>query len=245
MQKVTQPQPPATPAAMPGQQVRRSGLGDFPHPMRGRQDHGAEGGGRPIVQALPPVRDAEVGGGSQGLHARIDLLQMPTQALLPVIHAENQLRGGATVPVVPAPPALIVEEGVKDLVPVMILEGPQPDEAGGSLIQAIEALENEREPGWVQIPQGRARHSQMLGQPEKGPGTMKEVPTQPRRRGAPAPGPDELGQGVPMLGPGLFQRILPGSHQALGAAGQIFRQGPAEQGPAHQEFRGVVAEMLA
>ena len=186
-----------------------------------------------------------MGGGSQGLHARIDLLQMPTQALLPVIHAENQLRGGATVPVVPAPPALIVDEGVKDLVPVMILEGPQPDEAGGPLIQAIEALENEREPGWVKIPQGRARHPQMLGQPEEGPGAMKEVPTQPRRRGAPAPGPDELGQGVPMLGPGLFQRILPGSHQALGAAGQIFRQGPAEQGPAHQEFRGVVAEVLA
>ena len=49
MQKVTQPQPPTAPAAMPCQQVRRSGLGHFPYPMRGRQDHGAEGGGRLVV----------------------------------------------------------------------------------------------------------------------------------------------------------------------------------------------------
>ena len=64
MQEVPQPQPPAAPPAMTGQQVRRSGLGHFPHPMRGRQDHGAEGGGHRVVQALPPVGDAEVGGGS-------------------------------------------------------------------------------------------------------------------------------------------------------------------------------------
>ena len=123
MQEVTQAQPPGAPAAVAGHVGLLAGLGLLVDGMGGDHHHRAEGAGVGVIQALPPVGDAEVGRGAQGFDFRVHLLQVAAQPFLAVVHAADQLGARAAGTSGPATPALVGQQGGEDPIPVMVFVG--------------------------------------------------------------------------------------------------------------------------
>ncbi|KFB72382.1 MAG: hypothetical protein AW09_002430 [Candidatus Accumulibacter phosphatis] len=153
---------------MPPVRCLGAGRHGLAHAIRRAYDDRAQSRRELVVEALPEHRGAEETGCTEGLESRVDFFEVAATAFLAIVHAENPLRLGFAGQRRCA--AMIGEQGCKDLLPIVVFVGQQPDQAALVASQGIGAAKQGIHPGSAKLAQLATSPPQSLCQDEQRPG---------------------------------------------------------------------------